>query len=85
MLFKYILIYPNVAPCGLNGLVCCCWPNPVVLGDANPVFWFCAMLPKLGELFWAAKDANAVDCCWVAEPKPKLPANKNIDYKTIRM
>lgn len=66
-----------MAPWGLNGLVCCWgWPNPAVDGDAKPVFWFCAMLPKLGELFWAAKDANAVDGCWAAAPKPKPPAIK---------
>lgn len=68
-------IYPNVAPWGLNGLVCCC-PNSAVAGDAKPVVWFWAMLPKLGELFWAAKDANAVDGCWAAEPNPKFPAMK---------
>lgn len=67
-------IYPNVAPWGLNGLVCWVWPNPPLFGDEKPVFWFCAMLPKLGELLWAARDANAVDGCWAAAPKPKLPA-----------
>lgn len=69
-------IYPNEAPWGLKGLVCCVCPNPLLVGDAKPVFWFCAMLPKLGELLWAAKDANAVDGCWAAAPKPKLWATK---------
>jgi len=43
------------------------------VGDAKPVFWFCAILPKLGALLWAARDANAVGGCWAAEPKPKFP------------
>lgn len=69
------IIYPNVAPCGLNGLVCCGWPNPpAVAGEAKPVVWFWAILPKLGELLWAANDANAVDCCWAVEPNPNDPA-----------
>jgi len=33
-------------------------------------------LPKVEVLFWAARDANAVDGCWAAEPNPKLPAIK---------
>lgn len=69
-------IYPNVGAWGLNGLVCCGWPNPVAVGDAKPVFWFWAILPKLGEFVCAARDANAVDGCWDAEPNPKVPAMK---------
>lgn len=30
-------------------------------------------MPKVEVLFWAARDANAVDGCWAAEPNPKLP------------
>lgn len=52
-----------------------------MVGDAKPVFWFCAILPKLGEVFWVAREANAVDGCWAAEPNPKLPAITTNYYK----
>lgn len=48
-----------------------------MVGDAKPVFWFCAILPKLGEVFWVAREANAVDGCWAAEPNPKPAITTN--------